>query len=144
MRESRSAGNKENRQLKNGFEIKMSAQLKLERFEKRKLRVRKKISGTVERPRLNLRRSHLNLFVQAIDDVAERTLFSASTLSSKVRAMKRKQWGNVEAASSFGAWVAEELRKKQITRIVFDRGGRTYHGRVQAFAEALRKGGIQF
>ena len=117
---------------------------KKESLLKRRLRIRKKVAGTAERPRLSLRRSHLNLFVQAIDDMAERTLFSSSTLVSQVRAKNRKQWGDVEGAGLFGTYVAGELKKKQITGIVFDRGGRPYHGRIQAFAEALRKGGIEF
>jgi large subunit ribosomal protein L18 len=86
----------------------------------------------------------LNLFIQAIDDFAERTVFSASTLAPALKSMGRKQWGNVESATLFGNFVAEELKKKQIIKIVFDRRGNAYHGRIQAFAEALRKGGIQF
>lgn len=123
----------------------MLAELRKQKWINRKLRVRKKVSGTAERPRLSVQRSHLNLSVQVIDDLAERTLHAASTLSVRSSdSEKLKQWGNVEAAKRFGTRVAEELKQKHITKIVFDRNGRAYHGRVRAFAEALRENGIQF
>ena len=122
----------------------MLAELRREKLVKRKRRIRKKVSGTPESPRLSLVRSHLNLFVQAIDDLAERTLYASSTLNPAFRHKDLKQWGNVEAAKQFGVHVAGELKQKKITKIVFDRGGRAYHGRVRAFAEALRENGIQF
>ncbi len=122
----------------------MLTALRQEQLNKRHVRIRKKVSGTPERPRLSLHRSHLNLFAQVIDDIAERTLFSSSTLQLSSRSKDKKQNGNLEGAKKFGAHLAEELKKKKITQIVFDRGGFSYHGRVQAFAEALREGGIQF
>ncbi len=122
----------------------MLAQFKQERLLKRHLRVRKKVIGTPERPRLSVRRSHLNLFAQAVDDLGERTVFSSSTLEPGFRGKEKKQWGNITGAKKFGAYLAEKLKKKNITRIVFDRGGRPYHGRVRTLAETLRENGIQF
>jgi large subunit ribosomal protein L18 len=112
--------------------------------DRRRTRQRRKLLGTSERPRLNVTRSHLNLYVQAINDFDERTLCTSSTLTADLRNKKRKQWGNVEAAKEFGSYVAEALKKKKISRIVFDRGGRPFQGRLRAFAEALRENGIQF
>jgi len=86
----------------------------------------------------------LNLFVQAIDDGNEKTLFSFSTLNKQFKSSERKQWGNIDAAREFGKLFSDELKKKQIAKVVFDRGGHAYHGRIKAFAEALREGGIQF
>ncbi len=122
----------------------MLAELKQEKLIKRHLRVRKKVVGTPERPRLSVRRSHLNLFAQAIDDLSERTIFSSSTIEPGFRGKEKKQWGNIDGAKKFGVYLAEKLKKKNITQIVFDRGGRPYHGRVKALAEVLRENGIQF
>jgi len=113
-------------------------------LEKRHFRIRRKVIGSPERPRLSVHRSHLNLFVQLVDDLAERTLFSSSTLKTDSRGKGRQQFGNIEGAKKFGAFLAEELKKKKITQIVFDRGGYAYHGRIKVFAEALRQNGIQF
>ena len=121
----------------------MLAEIREAQLKKRHLRVRKKVVGTPERPRLSIHRSHLNLHVQVIDDFAERTLLSNTTLNPALKG-KGKKWGNVEGAKKFGAVCAEELKKKKITQIVFDRGGYPYHGRIKAFAEALRENGIQF
>ena len=118
--------------------------LKEEKLRRRHHRIRKKITGTSERPRLSLHRSHLNLFAQAINDLVERTLFSSSTLQPSLRGKGKNNWGNVAGAKTFGAHLAAELKKKKITHIVFDRGGHPYHGRVRALAEALRENGIQF
>ena len=122
----------------------MLAELKQEKLIKRHLRIRKKVVGTPERPRLSVRRSHLNLFAQAIDDLSERTVFSSSTLEPSFRGKEKKQWGNIAGAKKFGVYLAEKLKKKNITQIVFDRGGRPYHGRVRVLAEVLRENGIQF
>lgn len=118
--------------------------VKQQKLEKRHCRIRKKIVGTPKRPRLSLHRSHLNLWAQVIDDMSERTLFSSSTFELSSRGKNKKQNGNLEGAKKFGAHFAEELKKKKITQIVFDRGGYPYHGRVRAFAEVLRENGIQF
>ncbi|MBI4358443.1 MAG: 50S ribosomal protein L18 [Candidatus Omnitrophica bacterium] len=122
----------------------MLTQIREEKLRNRHLRIRKKVSGTPERPRLSVHRSHLNLFAQVIDDLAERTLFSSSTKASSFRGKEEKQLGNIEGAKKFGAYLGVELKKKKITRIVFDRGGHAYHGRLRAFAEALRENGIEF
>ena len=112
-------------------------------LKKRHLRVRKKVSGTSEKPRVSVHRSHLNLYAQVVNDMDEKTILSSSTLDSNLK-IKGKQLGNVAGAKKFGALFAEELKKKKVTKIVFDRGGYAYHGRVRAFAEALRENGIHF
>ena len=114
-----------------------------ERLQSKHERIRKRISGTAERPRLSVHRSHLNLNVQLIDDYAERTLVSFSSLHPEFRKKFPKR-GNVEAAVSFGKFIASEIKKKGIEKIVFDRGGYLYHGRVKALAESLRENGVQF
>ena len=106
----------------------------------RHARVRGKISGTPERPRLCVFRSESNIYAQIIDDVAGNTLVSASTVE---KAFEGKG-GNVEAAKKIGALIAERAVKKGISQVVFDRGGYIYHGRVKALAEAAREGGLQF
>ena len=122
----------------------MLAELREQQLKKRHLRIRKKVVGTPERPRLSVHRSHLNLFAQAIDDLGERTLFSSSTLNSALHGKGKKQLGNVEGAKKFGAHLADELKKNKINKIVFDGGGYGYHGRIRALAETLRENGIQF
>ena len=122
----------------------MQTLVREEKLRRRHGRIRKKISGTAERPRLSLHRSHMNLYVQAVDDLVERTLISASTLQSGFRGKGKKQMGNIESAKKFGAYVAAELKTKKIKSIVFDRGGYAYHGRVRAFGDALRENGIEF
>ena len=107
---------------------------------KRHLRVRSKISGTPERPRLCVFRSAKNIYAQIIDDVNGKTLVSASTLEKDFTGYG----GNVEAAKKIGALVAERAKKKKIETVVFDRGGFIYHGRVQALAEGAREGGLKF
>ena len=120
----------------------MLSEIREAQLKKRHLRIRKKVVGTAERPRVSVHRSHLNLYAQAVDDLAERTVLSASTLQLEEKG--KKQLGNIEGAKKFGSFLAEALKKKKITRIVFDRGGFAYHGRIRAFAEALRENGIQF
>ena len=108
---------------------------------KRHLRVRKKISGTPERPRLSVYRSEKNIYAQIIDDVNAVTLVSASTIDKD---LKVKAGGNKEAAKLVGELVAKRALDKGITEVVFDRGGYVYHGRVQALAEAAREAGLKF
>ena len=103
-------------------------------------RVRAKISGTPECPRLNIYRSNKNIVAQVIDDVAGKTLVSASTLDKEV---KTKQ-SNIEAAKEVGELIAKRAIKAGIKQVVFDRGGYIYHGKVQAFAEAAREAGLEF
>lgn len=119
----------------------MLTQIKEDKLRKRHFRIRKKVSGSSERPRLTVKRSHLNLIIQVVDDLAEKTLFSSSTVKL---GDGKKQYGNIEGSKKFGVHVANELKKKKITQIVFDRGGRQYHGRIKAFADTLRENGIKF
>ncbi len=107
---------------------------------KRHKRVRAKISGTPEMPRLNVFRSEANIYAQIIDDVSGVTLVSASSLDKAVEGYG----GNVAAATAVGKLVAERAKAKGIETVVFDRGGYLYHGRVKALAEGAREGGLQF
>ena len=102
-------------------------------------RIREKLSGTGERPRLNVYRSLNHIYAQVIDDETGKTLVSASSLG-----MKLKSGGNVAAAKQIGKTVAERAAEKGIKRVVFDRGGYLYHGRVKAVAEAAREAGLEF
>ena len=106
----------------------------------RHTRVRAKISGTPERPRLNVFRSNTNIYAQIIDDVAGVTLVSASTLDKSFEGAT----GNKEAARKVGKLLAERAQAKGIETVVFDRGGYVYHGRVQELAEGAREGGLKF
>ncbi len=107
-------------------------------------RVRSKISGTTERPRLSVHRSLKNLSAQVIDDAEGKTLIGLSTLSKPVVEHVKNKGGNVEGAKLFGKIFAQEALKKGIKRVAFDRGGYMYHGRVKAFAEAAREAGMEF
>ena len=102
-------------------------------------RVRSKITGTTEVPRLCVFRSNKNISCQIIDDVNGVTLASASSLS-----LKLANGGNIEAASAVGKAIAEAAKKAKITKVVFDRGGYLYHGRVEALANAARENGLEF
>ena len=107
---------------------------------KRHLRVRAKVSGTPERPRLNVFRSAKNIYAQIIDDVAGNTLVSASSLDKEIEG----NGGNKTAARAVGKLVAERAKAKGIDTVVFDRGGYLYHGRVAELAEGAREGGLEF
>ena len=107
---------------------------------KRHVRVRGKISGTPERPRLNVFRSNANIYAQIIDDVNGVTLVAANTLEKDFEGAT----GNAEAAKKVGAVLAERAKAKGIEEVVFDRGGYIFHGRVAALAEGAREGGLQF
>ncbi|MCX4373796.1 MAG: 50S ribosomal protein L18 [Dysosmobacter sp.] len=107
---------------------------------KRHKRVRAKVSGTPEMPRLNVFRSEANIYAQVIDDVAGVTLVSASSLDKAIEGYG----GNIAAATAVGKLVAERAKAKGIETVVFDRGGYLYHGRVKALAEGAREGGLQF
>ena len=107
---------------------------------KRHVRVRGKISGTAERPRLNVFRSNANINAQIIDDVNGVTLVSANTLEKGFEGAT----GNAEAAKKVGVTLAERAKAKGIEEVVFDRGGYVYHGRVAALAEGAREGGLKF
>ena len=112
---------------------------KMERA-RRHARVRRKISGTAERPRLCVYRSNANLYVQVIDDVAGKTLVSASTLDKEVKT----KYANKEAAKEVGALIAKRALEKNIKDVVFDRCGYIYHGVIKELADAARNGGLNF
>ncbi|TVY06630.1 50S ribosomal protein L18 [Paenibacillus cremeus] len=110
---------------------------------KRHLRVRKKIQGTAERPRLNIFRSSKHMYAQLIDDVKGVTIAAASTQD---KALKETigNGGNAEAATKVGALIAERAKQAGVDKVVFDRGGYLYHGRVKALADAAREAGLEF
>ena len=107
---------------------------------KRHKRVRSKVSGTPERPRLNVFRSEKNIYAQIIDDVAGNTLVAASSLDKEIEG----NGGNKTAARAVGKLIAERARAAGVETVAFDRAGFLYHGRVQALAEAAREGGLKF
>jgi large subunit ribosomal protein L18 len=120
--------------------------LKRSREEARKarhFRVRKKVVGTPERPRLNVFRSLKHIYAQIIDDYSGKTLASASTIDKELKG-KITTGGNIEAAKIVGSLIARRAVEKGIKRVVFDRGGYLYHGRVKALADAAREGGLEF
>ena len=102
-------------------------------------RIREKMSGTAERPRLNVFRSLNHIYAQVVDDQKGETLASVSTLG-----LKLKTGGNVAAAKEIGKAIAEKAKEKGIKKVVFDRGGFLYHGRIKALADAAREGGLEF
>ena len=118
----------------------INKQARSESRELRHKRVRTKISGTAERPRLSVFRSNTGIYVQIIDDVAAKTLVSASTLDKEVKTKARK----IEAAKEVGKKKKKRAIKAGIKTVVFDRGGYIYHGKVKALAEAAREAGLEF
>lgn len=112
---------------------------KMERI-RRHIRVRRKVSGTAERPRLCVYRSNANIYAQIIDDVAGNTLVQASTLDKEIKI----KHANKEAAKELGTLIAKRAADKKIKTVVFDRGGYIYHGVVKELAEAAREGGLEF
>ncbi len=124
------------------MEIRISKKRGLAR-SKRKVRIRKRISGTAQRPRLAIFRSHKHFFAQVIDDVAGHTLVAASTLTPGIQeaiAGKKKS----EKAAILGEFLGGQCKEKGIKSVVFDRGGFKFHGRVKAFADGARKAGLEF
>ena len=111
--------------------------------KKRHFRVRKKISGTTEKPRLNVFRSLKHIYVQVIDDNTGVTIASASTADKELKSGV-KIGSNIEAAKTVGAAIAKRAVGKGVKQVIFDRGGYIYHGRVKALAEAAREGGLDF
>lgn len=107
------------------------------------MRLRRGVIGSRERPRLSIHRSLTNLYVQFIDDVNAKTLMSISTLDPKVKE-KLKSGGNVKAAQALGEATAILAKSKGISKVIFDRGGYPFHGRIKSFAEAARKNGLLF
>jgi large subunit ribosomal protein L18 len=106
--------------------------------QKRQQRVRAKVRGTNERPRLNVFRSNINIYLQVIDDAAGKTLLSVSTLG-----LEKKAGTKTEQAKQVAQLLAEKLKKSKIKKLVFDRGSYKYHGRVKAIAETMREQGVQ-
>lgn len=110
--------------------------------QKRHSRIRNKVVGTVERPRLNVYRSTNHIYAQIIDDSKSHTLASASTVDAALR--PDKNGGNVAGAQAVGKLIAERALAAGVTKVVFDRGGYLYHGRIKALADAAREGGLDF
>lgn len=121
----------------------LNARKRVSGVARRHRRVRGKISGTAQRPRMCVTRSNNNLYVQVIDDVAGKTLVGASTLGSDFKATGKKA-ATVEGATALGEIVGKKAVKAGIKEIVFDRGGNLYHGRVKAVADAAREAGLKF
>ena len=117
--------------------------LKQKRLERRKWNVRSNLFGTPQRPRLSVFRSDKHIYAQLINDFDGRTLAAASSILADVRG-DLKNGGNIEAAKRVGRAIAERAKSAGITKVAFDRGGRKYHGRVKALADAAREGGLQF
>ncbi len=124
----------------------MKIKTKADRRERIQLRQRKRIMGTKERPRLSIFRSLSHIYAQVIDDLSGQTLISASSVEPSVKASLPKdvRGGNVKGAATVGKTIAERSIAKGITRVVFDRGGFLYHGRIRAVADAARKAGLEF
>lgn len=120
------------------------AQDRRSRRKRRTFRIRKKISGQADTPRLSLFRSTRHIYVQAVDDTSGTTLASASTQEKELQGKLKGYAGNRESAVEVGKLLAERLKKIGVTKAVFDRGGFRYHGRVKALADAAREGGIKF
>ena len=111
--------------------------------EEKHRRLRRYISGTAERPRMAVFRSNNHMYVQLIDDAAQRTLLSASTTQKEVKAQLEKT-NDVAAAEFLGSYIGKKAVEAGITEVVFDRGGYIYHGKVQALADAAREAGLKF
>ncbi len=124
----------------------MKIRTKDDRRHRIQLRQRKRILGTKERPRLTVFRSVSHIYAQVIDDLSGQTLVSASTVDPKVKASLTKgvSGGNLKGAETIGKTIAERSIEKGITRVVFDRAGFLYHGRIRAVADAARKAGLEF
>ena len=124
----------------------MRIHTKADRRERIHLRQRKRISGTPERPRLSVFRSVSHIYAQVIDDLSGRTLVAASSTEPSLKAAFAKdvRGGNQKGAEAVGAVIAQRSIEKGIKRVVFDRGGFLYHGRIRAIADAARKAGLEF
>jgi large subunit ribosomal protein L18 len=124
----------------------MKIKTKEDRRRRIQLRQRKRIAGTAERPRLSVFRSVSHIYAQVIDDLAGKTLVSASTVDASLKGGLDKgvRGGNLKGAEAIGKAVAERAIEKGIKRVVFDRSGFLYHGRIRAVAEAARKAGLEF
>lgn len=121
----------------------MNQAVKVRQLERRRQRVRQRVFGTPERPRLSVYRSRGHIYAQIIDDIKGQTLAAASSLDKTLRT-SLKSTGSVEAAKAVGKLLADRAKAANVTAVVFDRGGRIYHGRIKALAEASREGGLKF
>ena len=124
----------------------MKIRTKKDRRERIQLRQRKRITGTSERPRLAVFRSVSHIYVQVIDDLSGRTVVSAGSTEPSLKTVfsGTVRGGNRAGAEALGKVIADRLKEKGITRVVFDRGGNLYHGRIRAVADAARKAGLEF
>ena len=124
----------------------MRIKTKEDRRDRIKFRIRKRMAGTAQKPRLSVFRSVSHIYVQVIDDMNGQTIASASTVDPQVKGKMPKgvAGGNIKGAELIGATIAERLKEKGITKVVFDRNGFLYHGRVRAVAEAARTAGLEF
>jgi large subunit ribosomal protein L18 len=124
----------------------MKIKTKDDRRQRIKLRLRKRMTGTTARPRLSVFRSATHIYAQVIDDMSGKTLVSASSVESTVKGAfaPTVRGGNLKGAEAIGQTIAERSLEKGITRVVFDRGGFLYHGRIRAVADAARKAGLEF
>ncbi|MEO6954270.1 MAG: 50S ribosomal protein L18 [Polyangia bacterium] len=116
---------------------------KLETRDRRKAHIRKKVNGTAERPRLSVFRSSKHMYAQIVDDEKHETLVAVSTLDEKIAA-ELKGLNKVDRAKKIGAAIAERAKSKGVEKVVFDRNGFIYHGRVMALADAAREAGLKF
>ena len=124
----------------------MRIKTKDDRRQRIRYRIRRRVSGSVERPRLTIFRSVSHMYVQVVDDATGKTIASASTVESAVKGVlpKKATGGNVEGAKAIGKTIAERLIGQGVKRVVFDRNGFLYHGRVKAVADAAREAGLEF
>jgi large subunit ribosomal protein L18 len=122
----------------------MAAMNKREARLRRKKRVRKRIKGVPETPRLSVFKSSKHIYAQVIDDISANTLVDASSLSKDLRPQVRGKGGNREGAAFIGEWVAKRALERGISQVVFDRNGFLYHGRVKVLAESARQHGLKF
>jgi large subunit ribosomal protein L18 len=124
----------------------MRIKTKEDRRDRIKFRIRKRVLGTEARPRLTVFRSIAHIYVQVVDDATGRTIASASTVEPSVKGALEKaaRGGNVAGAQAIGKTIAERLKAQGVTRVVFDRNGFLYHGRVKAVADSAREAGLEF
>ena len=122
----------------------MSKLSRKQQTQKRHRRLRRNINGTSDRPRLAVFRSNNHIYAQVIDDDAQSTLCSASTVDKELRTGLKVNGGSCDASTAVGALLAKRAIAKGIQQVVFDRGGNLYHGRVKALADAAREAGLQF
>ena len=121
----------------------MSVLTPIQRYEFRKIRTRRNIFGTAERPRLSVSRTSKHIYLQLVDDVRGHTLASASSVDPDIK-KSLKTGANISAAKAVGKLMAEKAKAAGVKKVVFDRGGSPYHGRIQAVAEGAREAGLEF